>query len=54
MMGVGVLFFNLTTLNSTSDTYRVVIMMEIGVESNVRNITSYSKGREGEDVARHR
>ena len=37
-----------------SDTYGVVIMTEIGVESNIRNITSYGKEREGEDVARHR
>ena len=36
------------------DTYRVVITTEIGVESNIRNITSYSKGREGKDAARHR
>ena len=30
-----------------SDSYGVVITMEIGVESNIRNITRYSKGRGG-------
>ena len=37
-----------------SDSYGVVITTEIGVESNTKDITRYSKGREGEDVARHR
>ena len=37
-----------------SDSYGVVITMEIGLESNKRYITRYSKGREGEDVARHK
>ena len=36
------------------DSYGVVIMMEIGVESNTRDITRYGKGREGKDVASHR
>ena len=36
------------------DSYGVVITMEIGVESNTINITRYSKGRKGGDVARHK
>ena len=36
------------------DSYGVVITMEIGVKSNTRNITKYSKEREGKDVARHK
>ena len=34
--------------------YGVVIMTKIGVEWNEENITSYGKGRKGEDVARHK
>ena len=29
-------------------------MIEIGVESNKRNITRYGKGWDGKDVARHK
>ena len=36
-----------------SDSYGVVITTEIGVESNKINITRYSKGSSGKDVARH-